>query len=426
MIGTTIFLITFFYFCALFFSLLRESCKSLSESKIEKLAVLKARKINLKSYIGNIDRISIAMQSLRMISIIFFVSTFWVLYLDASIDISADISAFLWTIIVLAISYLLMTLMEFVAFSLAKYKGENILLVLFPFVNIFGIIFRPVWTLAQFLNKLVIKVFVRSDGEPQTSTIAEDIMQVVDAGERGGAIKEDEAEMIESVVSFRNVNVTEVMTPRIDMVCVKASLNLAEAKKTLLEKGHSRLPVFDENRDDIVGVLYIKDMLKFSSEELSQKNVREIMKKAYYVPETKRVGDLLKELKSTRIHIAIVLDEYGGTAGLVTIEDIVEEIFGEIADEFEAGRELHMKKLTPNSIEVDGAARISEINEEIDAHLPEEEDYETITGFIFKQIGRVPRAGEKIIFGSVTITILDSSDRKIKKVRLELQMPNME
>ena len=184
MIGTTIFLITFFYFCALFFSLLRESCKSLSESKIEKLAVLKARKIKLKSYIGKIDRISMAMQSLRMISIIFFVSTFWVLYLNASIDISA----FLWTIIVLAISYLLLTLMEFVAFSLAKYKGENILLVLFPFVNIFGIIFKPLWTLAQFLNKLVIKVFVRSDGEPQTSTIAEDIMQVVDAGERGGAI----------------------------------------------------------------------------------------------------------------------------------------------------------------------------------------------------------------------------------------------
>jgi len=419
MVGLVIILTAIFYLCAFFFALIGESCKSLSESKIEELAAEKNRKINLEYYLKNTDRSASAAEALKLILNICFVSGFWITFL-LLFPASGNTAAFMWALGVAVVAYGLIGLMNFLTYSLAKYKGESILLRLFPVANAVGIILWPISTFAKSLNGAAARLFARSESRPGNRSIAEDIMQVVDVGEREGVIPEEEAEMIESAVSFRNLRVTEVMTPRIEMVCVKGSLTLEQAKELVMEKGHSRVPVFDKNRDDIIGILYVKDMLRFSHDEFTRKSVRDIMRKAYYVPEMKRIGELLKEFKSHRIHIAIVLDEYGGTAGLITIEDIIEEIFGEIEDEYDFAKELPVKKISPTAVEVNGNAHISDINEELGLHLPEDEEYETITGFIFKNLGRVPKAGEKLKYRDFSLTVMEATERKVKKIQIEL------
>ena len=424
MIGTLIILSVIFYIGAFFFALIRESCKSLSESKIEELAAAKNRKIKLAYYLKNTDRSAFAAEAIKIILNICFVSALWIIFF-LYFPAAGNTALLFWAIAVLLLAYGLIALANFVTYSLAKYKGEDILLRLFPVANLVGIIFSPVSGFAKSINRLTARVFAKSESEVENGSIAEDIMQVVDVGEREGVIPQEEAEMIEGAVSFRNLRVTEVMTPRIEMVCVNALLNLEKAKPLVIEKGHSRVPVFDKNRDDIIGILYVKDMLRFSQEELAQKSVRDTMRKAHYVPEMKRIGDLLKEFKSNRVHIAIVLDEYGGTAGLVTIEDIIEKIFGEIEDEYDFAKELPMRKISPTAVEVNGNAHISDINEELGLHFPEDEDYETITGFIFKHLGRVPKVGEELKYRAFTLTIKEATERRIKKIQIKLPKQDM-
>jgi CBS domain containing-hemolysin-like protein len=417
--GMTPLLAALFYILAFFFSMIRESCKSLSESKIKELAAGKGKRINLEYYLRHTERTAFAAESIKILFTIAFVSSLWVFYFLHFREVGG-LPFLLWTIGVLVVGCVLIAFLNFLTYLLAKYKGENVLLALLPFAHLFGILLAPIAALGTSLNELAAKAFLKSESEPENGTIAEDIMQVVDTGERAGVIHEEEAEMIEGAVSFKNLKVTEVMTPRIDMVCVKASANLQDVRPVAIDKGHSRLPVFDKNRDDIVGILYVKDMLRFSPEEFPGKTVREVMRKAYYIPEMKRIGELLKEFKTNRVHIAIVLDEYGGTAGLVTIEDMVEEIFGEIEDEYDYAREVPMKKISPTALEVSGNAHISEINEELGVHIPEDEDYETITGFIFKYLGRVPKVGEKLKYRTLTLTVKEATERKIKKIQIEL------
>ena len=252
----------------------------------------------------------------------------------------------------------------------------------------------------------------------------EEIIALVDLGQRGGAIETGEKEMIYSVLQFGETLVREVMIPRPDMVAVPAGSNLHESLRIFIESGHSRAPVFEDDLDDVKGMLYAKDLLPVwhRGEELPP--ISELMRPADFVPETKRADILFKEMQQRKIHIAIVVDEYGGTAGLVTIEDLVEEIVGDIRDEFDIHEEAEYTQVGDGEYVVDGAINLGDFNELLGVDVPDEEN-DLIGGHIYSLIGRVPEVGEIIEDPEhrLHMVIEGVENRRIRKVRVTVLPP---
>jgi CBS domain containing-hemolysin-like protein len=248
--------------------------------------------------------------------------------------------------------------------------------------------------------------------------ISEDkIRRFLAVGVREGVIETDERQMINSIFEFDDITVKELMVPRIDMVCVDIDDPLEKLRDIVIDKGLSRIPVYNGTIDNIVGIVYAKDLLPLLKEDKSDITIQKIMRPAYYVPESKKIDNLFSELKKEKIHMAIILDEYGGTAGLVTIEDLLEEIVGDIQDEYDEEEKL-IKETTNNKIIVDGRVDIDEINYELGISLPEE-DYETISGFVLSMLGYVPEEGEKVEFSDLEIIVTEISQRRISKVEIQ-------
>jgi putative hemolysin len=254
--------------------------------------------------------------------------------------------------------------------------------------------------------------------QEEADQIEKEILGVVSEGELAGTVHEDEADMIESVLEFRDTSVGEIMTPRTEIVALPAAATVAEAKELVTRSGHSRIPVFVENIDDIQGVLYAKDLLQLDGD--AEFKPLELMRKVPFVPEAKRISDLLQELRTRKVHLAIVLDEYGGTAGLVTIEDILEEIVGEIGDEYEEHEPDPILRIDDHTLEVDGRVHIDEINEELGIELPEGEDYDTVGGYVFSTMGKIPLTGEEMWHTNVCLRVVDAEERRINRVRVEV------
>lgn len=302
----------------------------------------------------------------------------------------------------------------------ARYGGEGLLCRSLPLIRGCDLALFPVTWVLQGVDDVVRRLLGAPavDALTEADQIERDIMDALREGEKHGAVDEEEKHMIESVIELRDTQVAEIMTPRIEIVAVEDTATLEEVRRVIREEGHSRLPVYHETIDNIVGVLYAKDLLALESEDGF--DVRRIMRKVPFVPETKRLRDLLHEFQESKVHIAIVLDEYGGTAGLVTIEDILEELVGEIADEHEAPEPDPIVRLDDRTIEVDARVHIRDINDTLGVELPEDEDYDTIGGLVFSVLGRIPKAGEEVVQGRVVIRILDVGERRINRVRIQV------
>jgi CBS domain containing-hemolysin-like protein len=228
--------------------------------------------------------------------------------------------------------------------------------------------------------------------------------------------------MIEGVIDLGDVAVSHVMTPRTEMNMLQAQQPWDEVLEYVTTVGHTRMPVYDKSRDDIVGILYIKDLLPelAKSSEDARRPLSEILRKPLFVPESKAVDELLQLFQHSRTHIAIVLDEYGGVSGLVTIEDVLEEIVGEIEDEFDPEVEEDIRKIDDDTCEALGRAHVDQINALMGFDLPEEETFDTIGGFVFDKFGRVPTLGESITWNdAVQVKVLEASRRRVGRVRLE-------
>ncbi len=240
-----------------------------------------------------------------------------------------------------------------------------------------------------------------------------------------GAVDEDQKKMIEGVMSFQDLQVSQIMTPRTDMVTVGIHSPLEEIREKILRDGLSRLPVHDGNLDNILGMLYAKDLLSLPRwpDADGKFNVRELMRPPLFVPHTKPLRDLLRQFRVQRVHMAIVLDEFGGTAGLVTSEDILEEIVGDIADEFETPAVKQFRRISANNVEVDGRTNITDINRELNLHLLESQDYQTISGLIINHLGTIPVKGVSIELENLRLTVTESDVRRIGKV--QITMPDM-
>ena len=291
-----------------------------------------------------------------------------------------------------------------------------------------------VWT-AHVLDMLLHRIAGRTLQQPDEESFEEEIRTIVTEGHREGLLEEEAREMIEGVIELGDADVEHIMTPRTEMHMLQVNTPWEKVLDDVIALGHTRIPIYDKNRDDIIGILYIKDLLpelaKGSSAE--RRPLKDILRKPLFVPESKAVDDLLQMFQQSRTHIAVVLDEYGGVSGLVTIEDVLEEIVGEIVDEYDKEVEDEISKISVDVCEALGRAHVDQINEVMGYELPESEDFDTIGGFVFAEFGRVPMVGEFLTWqgsngsnqqdqsgsGSVRVTVLDATRRRINRVRLE-------
>jgi CBS domain containing-hemolysin-like protein len=247
--------------------------------------------------------------------------------------------------------------------------------------------------------------------------IEREIQQLIDAGEQKGLISEDEGEMIESIFSFWDTTVREIMVPRTEVIAVGSDTSIGTLLETAIKEGHSRIPVYSESSDDIVGILHFKDLLVYWGQE--HVDLKGLLRTPHFVPETKKISQLLKELRDRKSHMAIVIDEYGGFAGLVTIEDILEEIVGEIRDE----HDTEERRITPTAdgdLLVDARLDIEKLAEHLGVQIPEG-NFESVGGFIINLLGRVPRPRETIEYAPLEMTVESADARKIHIVRVRLQ-----
>jgi CBS domain containing-hemolysin-like protein len=271
----------------------------------------------------------------------------------------------------------------------------------------------PVIRLVLFLSSRVTSPLA---GRQMPFVTEEEIKTLVDAGEEGGVIEEEEKEMIYSIFEIGNTMAREIMVPRIDMLALDVSTPLPEALEAVLAAGHSRVPIYDGHIDNIVGLLYAKDLLRAWKEGSQLGSLRDLLRPAYFVPETKKVDELLAELQQKRIHLAVVVDEYGGTAGIVTLEDIVEEIVGEIRDEYDVNEESLFERVSDAEYIFDARIDLDEVNELLQLDLPSGQS-DSLGGYIYGHLGHVPAPGEKIHGERVEFEVLTVTGRRIRKVR---------
>ncbi len=267
----------------------------------------------------------------------------------------------------------------------------------------------------------VVRLFgIDPHADPESVT-EEEIRMMVDVGEEKGVIEDVQKEMINNIFEFDDLDAGDIMTHRTDMVAIEADDPLEDVVRLSVEEGRSRIPVYEEDPDNIIGVVYIKDLLPFVGHQLPKETtLRSIMREAYYIPETKNCGDLFTEMTETRTQIAIVVDEYGGTAGLVTIEDLLESIVGNIQDEYD-DEEEEISKINENTFTIDGTTFIDEVDELVGTEIPEG-DYDTLAGFLISRLGYLPKDGEmnEVDYENLHFTILNVEDRRIGKVKVEI------
>jgi CBS domain containing-hemolysin-like protein len=256
----------------------------------------------------------------------------------------------------------------------------------------------------------------RREGASGMDEDEEELLRLVDLREQQGGIENGELEMIRRIAGMVDTAVREIMVPRIDIVAEQADASVDDVLRAVMERGYSRIPIYDETIDDIVGVVHAKDLLQFLADGQRPNSLGEIARPPHFVPEVKHIDELLAELREQRIQLAIVVDEYGGTAGLVTIEDVLEEIVGEIQDEYDR-EEATIERLNDTEAIMDARVSLDELNEMFDLQI-EGEDYDTVGGFVYHQLGRMPAPGDEVQAAGLDLRVMSVLGRRIKKIRV--------
>jgi CBS domain containing-hemolysin-like protein len=322
----------------------------------------------------------------------------------------------------LALGAVFLIVRTWAPWALARLFAEGFLYFTWPLWRVLSAASTPLTWGARVLDALLHRVAGRTPQEIDEQAIEEEIRTIVGEGHREGLLEDDAREMIEGVIDLGDAYVSQIMTPRTDMHMVQVDVPWEQLLADVIEATHTRIPVFDKTRDDIVGILYVKDLLPelATGDPNSRTPVRELVRKPLFVPETKAVDDLLEMFQQLRTHIAVVLDEYGGVSGLVTIEDVLEEIVGEIDDEYDPESVDEIECIDERTCEALGRTHIDEINEAMNLELPEDGDYETIGGLVFSELGRIPQTGESVVWqDKVRISVLEATKRRVDRVRIE-------
>ncbi|MHC4940184.1 MAG: hemolysin family protein [Planctomycetota bacterium] len=298
-----------------------------------------------------------------------------------------------------------------------RFADGIVLRALIPYARVI----TPLTLAAGLLQRATASIFrAQQPPDDPREEIEDEILSAVDEGTREGTLEVAEKQMIEGIIDLRDIDADHIMTPRTEMISLPMDSSFEEAVERSRERGLSRLPVYRETPDDIAGVLFMKDLLPYLGQEQTPP-IESLLRRPLFVPQTKNVQELLQEMRARQTHLAIVLDEYGGTAGLVTIEDILEEIVGEIADEHEGATRDEVTRLSDNAATVEGKTHIDDLNDALDIDLPESEEYETVGGLLFTRLGRVPSPGEHWDHEGVRFTVLDSDERRVHRVKVTVK-----
>lgn len=318
------------------------------------------------------------------------------------------------------------------ASSLARYFGEHLIARLDPMLHALRAMLWPVLWVMHRIDTAVFHISpaARQDATEQAEkNVEEEILAVVEEGEKEGVVDETDREMIESVIEFRDTTAMQIMTARPSIVALPLTATLAEIVTQIEQAGHSRLPVYERDLDHLIGVLYARDLITILGDQNLRANfdLKKCIRPVLYIPETKPLKDLLREFKLKKVHLAIVLDEFGGTAGLITIEDVLEELVGEISDEHEPSTPAAMKKLDDTNWEIDASTYIDEVNTVVGLTLPEDEGFDTLGGYLSSKLGRIPEAGDEfdIRLGGGQVgkwKVLDAEPTRVNRVRLSLSV----
>ena len=301
---------------------------------------------------------------------------------------------------------------------LTQNHPEEVFWVLLPafqiFYRIFSVFVAPV---TGMLNRMRSPEAEETITQEEDDEAKEEIQAFIDVGEEAGIIEESEGELIQSIIEFSDTRVAEVMRPRLQMIAIEHTATVADARKLMIESKHSRIPVYHDQIDTIEGIVYVRDLLAFCDSETMSMRVTRCMRPAYFVPESKSVRELLEEMQKAKVQIAMVIDEYGGVAGLVTIEDIIEEILGEIEDEDEGAAPFDIVPSDDGSHLVHGGAEIRKIELLYDREL-EADDFTTVAGLIINKLGHVPAVGEQLEFMGLRFEVVDADNRRVNRIRV--------
>ena len=321
----------------------------------------------------------------------------------------------LWQLmVVLVVVGLIIAWLQWIVDRRATRNPEQLVLRLEKFIRYLTLLFSP------FISLSLLFSGEKSQPQENSSIVTEAALKtLVDVGQQDGILEQEERKMIHSIFQFGDTLTREIMVPRIDVQALEFGVSLTEAMAMLLSSGFSRVPVYEETIDHILGLLYAKDLLQVWQEDNGSADIRrELLREPYFVPEAKNVDELLEEMQKRRVHMAIVVDEYGGVAGIVTLEDIIEEIFGEIQDEYDDDEELPYRKLENGDYLFRGRIDLDDFNELMDGHLPNDEA-DTLSGFMYSRLGHVPAEGESVREDGLLLTVELVSNRRIRKVRAQ-------
>lgn len=305
----------------------------------------------------------------------------------------------------------------------AKYAGEAFLARCIPALELTRKVSLPVMAALYVMDEIVRRLVGAPRLQPSDDeTVEREILDALSQAEVSGEVGQTEKEIIRSAMTLDETLVGEVMTPRTDIVAIEASSAYQDTRRLVVSAGHSRIPVFERDIDHVVGILYAKDLLAVEGPEGF--DIRRMMRSATVIPETKDVASCLREFQANRVHIAIVLDEYGGTAGLVTIEDLLEELVGEIADEHDEPPPQPIRRLDELTADVEARVHVEEVNEALKIDIPVDEAYDTVAGFVLARMGKIPRPGEYVTEGRYRIEVIEARDRAIKRLRIRITPEN--
>ena len=337
-------------------------------------------------------------------------------YISIDEDVIKTISV---VIITLLLSYITLVFGELVPKRIAMSKAEPIAFGVVGILRVISIVALPFVNFLSFTTNSVLRLFGFNPDEEPNQVTEEEIRMMVDVGEEKGTIRETEKEMINNIFEFDNKLVSEVMTHRREISGIPVEATLAEVKKILKNEQYTRFPIYDDSIDNIVGIVHLKDLLKYYDQAKTKTfSLQKIMRKPYFVPESKHIDELFFELQKNNTHFAVVIDEYGGTAGIITIEDLIEEIVGDISDEYDEDEKL-IAQISENTYDLNASIELEELEERCGVDLPNE-DYDTLSGFLIGLLGRIPLNHEQIDleYEGILFKVLKIEDKRIIKVRM--------
>ena len=397
------------------------SLAEFSRHELEEICARRSARNRLGQILKQHDQAGLAAETLQVIATVELITSaaFWV-----CLELQADgsISGTLLVATIAVGAPMLLAAEIWIPWAVARLWAEPLLYYTWPFWRAVSVLLAPLVLGAHFVDTVFHRVAGRLPEVPDEESFEDEIRTIVTEGHREGLLEEDAREMIEGVIELSDVVVSEVMTPRTDMVSMAVSLSWQEMLQFVVKVPHTRIPVHDKNRDDVVGILHTKDLLPELAKGPGEARTpwTSLLREPVFVPETKPVDVLLQEFQQTRNHMVVALDEYGGVSGLVTMEDVLEEIVGEIIDESDKDLVDGIREIDHRTAEALGKVHVDEINERLALEIPDDGDFDTIGGFVFTELGHVPIVNEQLVWQNVRITVLEATRRRIERVRIEI------